>query len=399
MVVIGSHRNNRLDVGGFFSSSWIMQKRNEPNINSWNLYQLARVIIQNERDNDRDLNTICPILNEAFECVEKIEQEAPSLPSQYMRSGQDSLQVAMVAVTELSLGLTASLSAILLPAFLEGLISSKTIELKFGDKVALVLEEAKTLQNYRIQDNTIRNYASEPDIHSPHIVAILLTIADIIRLHCSGVLLGHEMLKYVGSSSQFLSHLKYFYIPLCHRMHLYEVQAKLADFWLKHSDTLSYYYITAKLGMTKLQRRQRLEIISEEIRTLITNNNIEFVMKTRIKSVYSIWYKIQKLNVNFEGIYDLSAIRIILTSTNTKTIEEEKILCWTVFSMLSQLYTPMYEIMRDWISVPRSSGYESLHLTLKTAEDEPFEVQIRTERMDYIAEHGDAAHWKYKCSS
>jgi GTP pyrophosphokinase len=182
-------------------------------------------------------------------------------------------------------------------------------------------------------------------------------------------------------------------------MHLYDVQAKLADFWLKHSDTLSYYYITAKLGMTKLQRRQRLEVISEEIRTLITNHNIEFVMKTRIKSVYSIWYKIQKLNVNFEGIYDLSAIRIILTSTNNKTREEEKILCWTVFSMLSQLYTPMYEIMRDWISVPRPSGYESLHLTLKTTENEPFEVQIRTERMDYIAEHGDAAHWKYKCSS
>jgi GTP pyrophosphokinase len=373
-----------------------MKNKTEPNINSWNLYQLARTVTKNSTNAKKDVKKTCPIIKEALVLAEKFKGKVCQLTSKPIRSDKASLQVAMIAATEMFLDLSTAIAAILAPPFLEGLIQREEIEQRFGVKTGSILEELRILQTCRVQDDTIRNYLHHPDVTSPHILAILLQIADVIRVHCSGVILENEDFESVNSSSQVLLQLKYFYIPLSHRMRLYEVQTKLADFWLKHTDTLTYYYITAKLGMTKSQRQKRLEILAEEIHMAITSHNIGFVMKKRIKSVYSIWNKIQNLNVSFEQIYDLSAVRIIVTGMKDKTLEEEKIICWKIFSILSSLYTPMYEIMRDWVSVPRTSGYESLHLTLRTAQSEPIEVQIRTERMDYIAEYGDAAHWKYK---
>ncbi|TDG95483.1 bifunctional (p)ppGpp synthetase/guanosine-3',5'-bis(diphosphate) 3'-pyrophosphohydrolase [Cardinium endosymbiont of Culicoides punctatus] len=369
-----------------------MGKNDVLDIGSWDLHQLARVLA----NNSNDLEKTSLILEEAYLLASSFDFDKSKLKGVFLRCPKESLQVAIIAATEMSKDISVAIAAILSPPFLSGLLSKETIESRFGSRTSAILEELRSLKNCRIHDDTIRSYPTHPDINLPHILAILLQICDIIRIKCSGVILENSDLGHNLSDTQLLLELKYFYIPLAHRMRLYDIQAKLADFWLKHSDTLNYYVITAKLGITKLQRQKRLELVSEEIKSALKNRNVTFKVKNRVKSVYSIWNKIQRLKVGFEQIYDLAAVRIILTNMDGKTREQEKVACWKVFTIISKLYKPMYHVMRDWVSLPRESGYESLHLTLQTNQKEQLEVQIRTERMDYIAEFGNAAHWKYK---
>ena len=371
------------------------KKRNFLNIDAWNLNELVMILKRNTKRKQEELPKIYPVINTALSLAKKFEVQSTY---KLLRSTQASLEVAMIAASEMCLGLSTVIAAILFPVFLADLMSKIEIERLFDVSVVAILEELSILKDCKIQNDTIQNYPHHLDITSPHVLAILLQIADFIRIYCSGLVLEpeEEEVKNFVSSSQILLHLKCFYIPISHRLCLYEVQTKLADFWLKHVDTLSYYYITAKIGATKIERKRKLDRLVEEIEEMMKTYGINFLIKNRIKCVYSIWNKIQKLNVNFDKIYDLSAIRIIIKGTKDKTIEEEKIVCWKVFTILSKFYEPIYAIMRDWISVPKSSGYESLHITLLTQDNQPFEVQIRTERMDHIAEFGNAAHWKYK---
>lgn len=372
-----------------------MKKNKALDVGSWNLHQLARVLAKSSNG----LKKIRPIVEEAYLLASRLTPDNKKNAGISLQCPKESLQVAIIAVTEMSLDISAAVAAILSPLFLSGLLTKEVIEKRFGAKTTAILEELRCLKGCKIQGDTIRSYPTHPDINAPHILAILLRISDIIRVKCSGVILEDTDWESRFSGSQLLLDLKCFYIPLSHRMRLYDVQTKLADFWLKHSDTLSYYAITAQLGITKLQRQNRLDFLSEEIYTALQGTGINFDVKKRVKSVYSIWHKIQKLRVGFEQIHDLSAVRIIITGMDGKTLEEEKIACWRIFSIISGLYKPMYHVMRDWISTPRESGYESLHLTLQPNPNERLEVQIRTERMDHIAEYGHAAHWKYKCNA
>lgn len=371
-----------------------MMKRHEvPDVNTWNLHQLARAVSQNANDTKQAWS----IIQEAYKWAEHLEAQVDK--TVLKRCAKESLQVAIIAATEMSLDLSTAIVAILTPPFLAGLMEEEAIEARFGIKATSILKELEALKGYRLRNDTIRNYPNHPDINCHHIVAILLQICDIIRVHCSGVTFENLDSELLHSSAQLLLELKYFYIPLSHRMRLYDIQTKLADFWLKHTDTLSYYAITAKLGMTKMKRQQKLNLIAEEVQAAVQARGIQFIIKKRIKSVYSIWHKIQKLKINFDQIHDLTAIRIILTNMDGKTLQEEKVACWRMLGIISNLYKPMCNIMRDWISTPRDSSYESLHLTFETYKYGQLEVQIRTERMDYIAEHGEAAHWRYKCTT
>ncbi|WP_260215057.1 bifunctional (p)ppGpp synthetase/guanosine-3',5'-bis(diphosphate) 3'-pyrophosphohydrolase [Candidatus Cardinium hertigii] len=368
-------------------------KRNEiPDVDSWNLHQLARAV----SDHSNGIKRAWTAVHEACTFVKSLEEKVNTSTFPFFRCPEESLQVAIIAATEMHLGLATAIAAILTPPFLAGLIEQEEVTQRFGAKAASILTELDALKSCKLQSGTIRNYPSIPDLTSPHILAILLQICDIIRVHCSGVILENDETTSDYFSSQLLFELKCFYIPLSHRIQLYNVQTKLADFWLKRADTLSYYAITAKLGMTKVQRQKRLDLISEEVYSVVKNHGIDFVMKKRVKSVYSIWRKIQKLKVEFNQINDLAAIRIIIMGMQGKTLAEEKIVCWKVLSIISEIYEPMCSVIRDWISVPRVSSYESLHLTFETNKYGRLEVQIRTERMDYIAEQGEAAHWKYK---
>lgn len=367
-------------------------KRNEMlDLNDWNLHQLARVV----SEMPKGMKHAWPKIQEAYLWAESLSRQVNS--KIFKRSLGGSIQVAIIAATEMSLGLSSVVAAILAPPFLQDLVQKETIQKRFGLKIVSILVELNRLKRFKLHRSAILNCGHSPDPAAPRILAILLQICDIVRVHYNGVpleSLDSELIYY--SSSKPLLDLKCFYIPFSHKMWLYNIQAKLADFWFKHTDALSYYSITAKLGMTKLQRQQKLNLISEEVHAAVQAHGIDFILKKRIKAICSIWHKTQRLKVDVDQIHDLAAIRIILTGIDGKTLQEEKIACWRVLSIVSDLYNPVCNIMRDWISIPRDSSYESLHLTFETHQYGRVEMQVRTERMDYIAEHGEAAHWKYK---
>lgn len=184
----------------------------------------------------------------------------------------------------------------------------------------------------------------------------------------------------------------YLYAPLAHKLGLYQLKSELEDLSLKYLEHDAYYMIKEKLNATKRSRDAYIKRFIGPIAEKLTAAGFKFHMKGRTKSIHSIWQKMKKQKCGFEGIYDLFAIRIILDSP----YEKEKMQCWQVYSIITDMYQPNPKRLRDWLSVPKSNGYESLHITVLGPENKWVEVQIRTERMDEIAEHGLAAHWRYK---
>ncbi|MBQ9637271.1 MAG: bifunctional (p)ppGpp synthetase/guanosine-3',5'-bis(diphosphate) 3'-pyrophosphohydrolase [Prevotella sp.] len=184
----------------------------------------------------------------------------------------------------------------------------------------------------------------------------------------------------------------YLYAPLAHKLGLYKLKSELEDLSLKYLEHDAYYMIKDKLNATKKSRDAYIERFIEPVRQQLEDAGLKFHMKGRTKSIHSIWQKMKKQKCGFEGIYDLFAIRIIIDAP----MEKEKMQCWQAFSIVTDMYQPNPKRLRDWLSVPKSNGYESLHITVLGPEQKWVEVQIRTERMDEIAERGLAAHWRYK---
>jgi GTP pyrophosphokinase len=184
----------------------------------------------------------------------------------------------------------------------------------------------------------------------------------------------------------------YLYAPLAHKLGLYQLKSELEDLSLKYLEHDAYYMIREKLSETKQSRDAYIKQFIGPISEKLTEAGLHFHIKGRTKSIHSIWQKMKKQKCPFEGVYDLFAIRIILDSPQ----EKEKMHCWQVYSIVTDMYQPNPKRLRDWLSVPKSNGYESLHITVLGPEQKWVEVQIRTERMDAIAERGVAAHWRYK---
>ena len=184
----------------------------------------------------------------------------------------------------------------------------------------------------------------------------------------------------------------YLYAPLAHKLGLYQLKSELEDLSLKYLEHDAYYMIKDALNATKTSRDAYIKSFIGPIEEHLTAAGLKFHMKGRTKSIHSIWQKMKKQKCNFEGIYDLFAIRIILDAP----VEKEKMQCWQAYSIVTDMYQPNPKRLRDWLSVPKSNGYESLHITVLGPENKWVEVQIRTNRMDEIAEHGLAAHWRYK---
>ena len=184
----------------------------------------------------------------------------------------------------------------------------------------------------------------------------------------------------------------YLYAPLAHKLGLYKLKSELEDLSLKYLEHDAYYMIKEKLNATKQSRDAYIDRFIEPVRQRLEAIGLKFHMKGRTKSIHSIWQKMKKQHCDFEGVYDLFAIRIIIDTTH----EKEKMQCWQAFSIVTDMYQPNPKRLRDWLSVPKSNGYESLHITVLGPEQKWVEVQIRTERMDEIAERGLAAHWRYK---
>ena len=184
----------------------------------------------------------------------------------------------------------------------------------------------------------------------------------------------------------------YLYAPLAHKLGLYKLKSELEDLSLKYLEHDAYYMMKDNLNATKRSRDAYIERFTAPIRQMLDAESLRYHMKGRTKSIHSIWQKMKKQQCGFHGVYDLFAIRIIIDAP----IEKEKEQCWKVFSLITNKYESNLKRLRDWLTVPKSNGYESLHITVKGPEDKWVEVQIRTERMDEVAEHGLAAHWRYK---
>lgn len=300
-----------------------------------------------------------------------------------------SLQTAQIAVEEIGLKRDGVLAILLYAGTNADAKDSEGMREIFGDNVAKIIHGLCKIQEL---------YTKSPVIESENFRNLLLSFAEDMRviliMIADRVNLMRQIrdVENVDAKTKVSEEASYLYAPLAHKLGLYKLKSELEDLSLKYLEHDAYYMIKDKLNATKKSRDAYIERFIAPIDKKLREVGFKFHMKGRTKSIHSIWQKMKKQQCGFEGIYDLFAIRIILDSP----LEEEKVQCWQVFAIITNMYQPNPKRLRDWLSVPKSNGYESLHITVLGPENKWVEVQIRTERMDEIAERGLAAHWRYK---
>ena len=299
------------------------------------------------------------------------------------------LQTAMIVVEEIGLRRDAVLAIMLHPSVEDGLISVDEVRSQFGESVARILHGLQ-----RIADL----YKKNPVVESENFRNLLLSFAEDMRVILIMIANRVNLMRQIKDCANDDARRKvseeaaYLYAPLAHKLGLYKLKSELEDLSLKYLEHDAYYHIKEKLNATKEARDAYIKSFIEPVNQRLMQIGLKFHIKGRTKSIHSIWQKMKKQKCGFEGIYDLFAIRIILDSP----LKLEKMQCWQVYSIVTDMYQPNPKRLRDWLSVPKSNGYESLHITVLGPEKKWVEVQIRTERMDEIAERGVAAHWRYK---
>ena len=245
-------------------------------------------------------------------------------------------------------------------------------------------------------------YKKNPVIESENFRNLLLSFAEDMRviliMIADRVNLMREIRDTLNKEAQqrVSEEASYLYAPLAHKLGLYKLKSELEDLSLKYLEHDAYYMIRSKLNETKKSRDEYIEKFIKPVEQRLKEAGLHFHMKGRTKSIHSIWQKMKKQQCGFEGIYDLFAIRIIIETGKNDNNSTEHALCWQAYSIVTDMYQPNPKRLRDWLSVPKSNGYESLHITVLGPEQKWVEVQIRTERMDEVAERGLAAHWRYK---
>ncbi|WP_018477357.1 RelA/SpoT family protein [Pontibacter roseus] len=298
------------------------------------------------------------------------------------------LAVAQIAVEEIGLGTTSIVAALLHDVVEDTDMEVDEIEREFGPSVARIIEGLTKISgvfDYGTSQQA-ENFRKMLLTLSDDVRVILIKLAD--RLHNMRTLDSmprHKQLK-IASETMYL------YAPLAHRLGLYAIKSELEDLYLKYTDTETYKEISTKIRQTRTARSKFIKDFISPIEEELRRHGFKFNIKGRPKSIYSILKKIKKQNITFEEIYDLFAIRITLDVP----LEYEKAACWQVYSIITDFYQPNPDRLRDWVNTPKANGYESLHTTVMSKSGQWVEVQIRTERMDEIAERGYAAHWKYK---
>ena len=263
------------------------------------------------------------------------------------------------------------------------------VERYFGKDVAHTLRGFLRVEALEVKTEAMRtdNFRNLLVSQAGDMRVVLMLIAD-----CVNLMRHIKDTENVAAQRKVSTEAAYLYAPLAHKLGLYKLKSELEDLSLKYLEHDAYYMIKENLNATKRSRDAYIERFIAPIRQMLDAEGLRYHMKGRTKSIHSIWQKMKKQQCGFHGVYDLFAIRIILDSP----IAKEKEQCWKVFSLITNKYESNLKRLRDWLTVPKSNGYESLHITVKGPEDKWVEVQIRTERMDEIAEHGLAAHWRYK---
>jgi guanosine-3',5'-bis(diphosphate) 3'-pyrophosphohydrolase len=299
------------------------------------------------------------------------------------------LAVAQICAAEIGLGVTSIICALLHDTVEDTEITLDLVQLKYGEKVARIIDGL----------TKISGVFDQPDrsIQAENFKKMLLTLSDDVRvilIKLADRLHNMRTLDSMGSKSQLkiASETAYVYAPLAHRLGLYGLKSELEDLSTKYLQPDNYNFVKNKLSETKFQRNRYIRSFIEPIEAHMQKEGLTFEIKGRPKSIHSILHKMKSQNVSFEEVYDLFAIRVIVDAD----FEHEKSACWKVYSIVTDHYTPNPDRLRDWVSTPKANGYESLHTTVMGPKGRWVEVQIRSKRMDEIAEKGFAAHWKYK---
>jgi len=310
------------------------------------------------------------------------EGEAPG------RSISDKIQIVQIILEEIGLGKSAVLSVLFHELVKNKQLSIGEIETKFATQVSSII-----LGMIRVEELYERNASLETEnfrklflTFAEDVRVILIIIAEHLQIMRTLELFPEENRQNIARETSFL------YAPLAHRMGLYAVKTELEDLSLKHTNHEIYREIAKKLNETKRSRDRFISEFITPLKEKLSDIGYNFEIKGRTKSIHSIYTKIKKQNTLFENIYDLFAIRIIFDVP----LEKEKAACWQAYSIVADMYQPNPKRLRDWLSIPKTNGYESLHTTVLGPEGRWVEVQIRTVRMDEVAEKGLAAHWKYK---
>lgn len=297
------------------------------------------------------------------------------------------IEVAKICSTQIGLGPTAIACALLHDVVEDTFVSLEEIKDTFGDRVAKIVDGLTKLDGtYKVENRQAENFKKVLSTLVDDVRVVLIKIAD--RLHnlrTIGSMPRHKQLK-IAAETEFI------YAPLSHRLGLYAVKTEFQDLCFKINDPDTYHDIERRLAENEKERKIYINKFIKPIKKVIEDLGYEYRIFGRPKSIFSIYNKIKSKNVSFEEIYDLFAVRIVMDVPRPK----EKAACWQVYSEVTDVFKPIPERLKDWITTPKSNGYESLHTTIIGPEGKFVEVQIRTERMDEIAERGFAAHWKYK---
>ncbi|HAN17774.1 MAG: RelA/SpoT family protein [Bacteroidetes bacterium GWC2_33_15] len=335
-------------------------------------------------------NTILPdeigVLRKAFDIARNAHKERrqPSGDPYIFQL----LETSIIIVDQIGLGYRSVVAYLLFEAIIENYITLDDVEIQFDKTIRDICEGLIKIESIDTKTSSS---------HSENFRQLLITVAKDVRVILIKIAILLEkmrILNYYPEDIQIKTSLETFsvYAPLAHRLGLYGIKSELENLSMKYTEKETYKNLIKKLKNSTAKRNKFIKKFCEPIEQELRKQNFDFEIKGRPKSIYSIWQKIKKQNVEFEEVYDLFAIRIILNSPP----DREKADCWRVFSIVTDFYTPNPQRMRDWISVPKSNGYESIHTTVIGPERKWVEVQIRTQRMDEIAEKGYAAHWKYK---
>ena len=298
------------------------------------------------------------------------------------------LEVAEICISEIGLGTTSIIAALLHDVVEDTDYEIDDIERLFGKKVARIIDGLTKISGVFEHGSSqqAENFRKMLLTLSDDVRVILIKLAD--RLHNMRTLQSMPRNKQLKIANETI----YLYAPLAHRLGLYAFKSELEDLYLKYSEPEIYQEISLKIKDTKDARNKFIRNFIKPIRDRLNALEIKYEIKGRPKSIHSIWNKMKKQDIPFEEVFDLFAIRIILDVSYHK----EKAYCWQVYSLVTDNYQPNPDRLRDWISIPKANGYESLHTTVMSGRGQWVEVQIRTKRMDEIAEKGYAAHWKYK---
>ena len=300
-----------------------------------------------------------------------------------------SFETAQIAIKEIGLKRDAIIAILTFNSVINEFSTIENIQKTFGEGVYTIVKRLLRLHEL---------YKKTPVVESENFRNLLISFAEDMRVILLMIADRVNMMRQIRDTNKeeerrrAAEEANYLYAPLAHKLGLYKLKSELEDLSLKYLEHDAYYIIKENLNATKKTRDAYISNFISPIKEKLENAGLKFQIKGRTKSIHSIWQKMKKQKCGFSGIYDLFAIRIIIDSPE----QQEKMQCWQAYSIITDMYQPNPKRLRDWLSVPKSNGYESLHITVLGPENKWVEVQIRTERMDEIAEHGLAAHWRYK---